>query len=163
MYLEINDGYIITDSISAGNRRFSLGVHMDTGNRYMTWERHGTAFTDGHPFVDRFLAEKDLIKRAMAVIRSIDRKQNELRHQATELTQEEVHALLDSGEETGEYSPRGYFYTKEGDTFVAIDNSTGDAWTEEFQSLKECTDWLFGLGEWGLNEPNLEDGPTQER
>ena len=83
--------------------------------------------------------------------------------QATELSQEEVHALLDSGEETGEYSPRGYFYTKEGDTFVAIDNSTGDGWTEEFQSLKECTDWLFGLGEWGLDEQDREDGPAPER
>ena len=136
---------------------------MDIGNQYMTWERHGNAFTDGHPFVDQFLAEKDLIKRAMEEVRSIEGKQHELRQQAKELTQEEVSALLKSGEDTGKYTPLGYFYTKEGDTFVGIDNSTGDAWTEEFHSLRECTDWLFGLSEWGLGETDREDDFGSER
>ena len=28
------------------------------------------------------------------------------------------------------------------DKYVAIDNSTGDAWTEEFDNLEQCLNWL---------------------
>jgi len=28
---------------------------------------------------------------------------------------------------------------------VGLDNSTGDAWTEDFESLGECLDWLTQL------------------
>jgi hypothetical protein len=39
--------------------------------------------------------------------------------------------------------PKGLFYTMESGMFVGIDNSTGDAWVEEFQSEMECRDWLI--------------------
>lgn len=38
--------------------------------------------------------------------------------------------------------PIGYFYTFAGGIYTGIDNSTGDAWTEDFKSYEECVDWL---------------------
>ena len=38
--------------------------------------------------------------------------------------------------------PLGLFLTKEGHTWVAVDNSTGDAWTEDFATKRECLKWL---------------------
>lgn len=40
--------------------------------------------------------------------------------------------------------PTGLFYCKEGDIWVAVDNSTGDAWTEEFLSESSARAWLLG-------------------
>jgi len=39
--------------------------------------------------------------------------------------------------------PRGWYYTKEARRcYVGVDNSTGDAWTEEFRSRRQCLCWL---------------------
>lgn len=42
---------------------------------------------------------------------------------------------------------RGLFITRQGEPpkFVAIDNSTGDMWTEEFDSRSEAERWLRRL------------------
>lgn len=40
--------------------------------------------------------------------------------------------------------PRGLFYQKDGDITIGIDNTTGEAWTEEFNTLDECLAWLEG-------------------
>lgn len=46
----------------------------------------------------------------------------------------------------GTRQPLGQFVVKDrssqGHTFIAIDNSTGDAWVEEFDELKYCIGWL---------------------
>ena len=39
--------------------------------------------------------------------------------------------------------PRGLFYLDTGKSFVGIDNSTGYAWTEEFDTLPKCRAWLL--------------------
>ena len=41
-------------------------------------------------------------------------------------------------------TPRGLFLTKEGRTWVAVDNSTGDAWTEDFRWKWQAIRWLRG-------------------
>jgi hypothetical protein len=44
--------------------------------------------------------------------------------------------------------PRGKFFCSVDGTdyyrriFIAIDNSTGEAWTEEFETLDACLEWL---------------------
>ena len=43
-----------------------------------------------------------------------------------------------------ERKPLGLFYSKEGSSFIAVDNSTGEAWTEEFENLKDCINFLQG-------------------
>ena len=42
----------------------------------------------------------------------------------------------------GRYSPLGLFYLKEGAQYIGIDNSSGNAWTEEFSDLAACLMWL---------------------
>ena len=59
-----------------------------------------------------------------------------------ELNTEEINSLLLSGNGDGNYSPIGRFYHKDGDIYVGVDNSTGDAWTEDFTSLEDCLAWL---------------------
>lgn len=60
------------------------------------------------------------------------------------LTKEQVSSILNAGFETGKYKPTGRFYTKEGELYTGIDNSTGDAWTEEFKTKASCFKWLEG-------------------
>jgi len=44
--------------------------------------------------------------------------------------------------------PKGLFFiqekTKEKKKYTGIDNSDGNAWVEEFKTLKECLAWLIG-------------------
>lgn len=60
------------------------------------------------------------------------------------ITQEEATKIID------ERKPLGLFYLIEkspvkGNIYVGIDNTTGDAWTEDFKSLGTCKRWLQGL------------------
>ena len=41
-------------------------------------------------------------------------------------------------------TPLGLFLTKEGRTWVAVDNATGDAWTEDFSRKHQAVRWLRG-------------------
>lgn len=41
-------------------------------------------------------------------------------------------------------TPLGLFLTKEGRKWVAVDNTTGDAWTEEFRWKRQAVRWLRG-------------------
>jgi hypothetical protein len=57
--------------------------------------------------------------------------------------------------------PRGVFLTYENDRFTGIDNTTGDAWVEEFETAIECARWLqdmFALPENG-NKQCMEKQP----
>ena len=47
-------------------------------------------------------------------------------------------------------TPSGLFLTKEGRKWVAVDNTTGDAWTEEFSRKHQAIRWLRGKFEVGL-------------
>lgn len=38
--------------------------------------------------------------------------------------------------------PLGLFYVLDAGVYIGIDNSTGDAWTEEFPDLRTCKRWL---------------------
>lgn len=40
--------------------------------------------------------------------------------------------------------PCGRFLTKKGRKWVVVDNSTGDAWTEEFPRKRQAVRWLRG-------------------
>lgn len=59
------------------------------------------------------------------------------------ISQEDARRLLNSCDGTGgRYEPLGLFYLEEREKFVGIDNSTGDAWTEEFPDKESCLRWL---------------------
>ena len=61
-----------------------------------------------------------------------------------ELTHAQAMELLSSRNERG-YQPLGAYYIREQDgRFVGIDNTTGEAWVEEFGSLSACFRFLTG-------------------
>ncbi len=41
-------------------------------------------------------------------------------------------------------NPIGCFWQKDGELYIGIDNTTGDAWVEEFTALESCLAWLEG-------------------
>ena len=53
---------------------------------------------------------------------------------------------------------RGLFVENTGSKFVGIDNSTGDAWTEEFASITECLRWLAGEHKAAIEQNRWKDG-----
>ncbi len=61
--------------------------------------------------------------------------------------------MLASGETSGKYKPLGRFIHKDGKKFVGIDNSVGEAYTEEFFTEAGCVRWLVE------NVPREECGP----
>lgn len=56
-----------------------------------------------------------------------------------EVTRAEALAIIESK------IPIGKFYRKEKNIFIGINNDTGDAWTEEFKSQKDCFKWLYDI------------------
>ena len=59
-----------------------------------------------------------------------------------ELTRDEISILLRDVSEDGKYEPPGLFYHQNGNSVTGIDNSTGEAWTEDFPTLEGCLEWL---------------------
>ncbi|MGO5436834.1 hypothetical protein [Enterococcus cecorum] len=55
-----------------------------------------------------------------------------------EITIDKALKIIDTRE------PLGLFWVKDGGKYVAIDNTTGDAWTEEFTDKKQCMYYLLG-------------------
>jgi len=75
--------------------------------------------------------EKDLFLQAVQ-----DRKDlSEL----TEVNKEAIDYVIDNMEEE---HTKGLFYLVDGDVVVGVDNSTNDAWTEEFDHVVKCKAWL---------------------
>ena len=56
-----------------------------------------------------------------------------------EVTSADIRAIIDTRQ------PRGLFYTRENGMYVGIDNTTGEAWTEDFKTLGACMEWLHGV------------------
>ena len=66
-----------------------------------------------------------------------------MRGEIKKVTPEEMERIIETRQ------PRGWYYRKAGRRrYVGVDNSTGDAWTEEFRSRRKCLRWL--------RDPNLD-------
>lgn len=61
-----------------------------------------------------------------------------------EIKADELHNLYQTDPN---YEPLGLFWRHDTDTglYIGIDNSTGDAWTEEFETKEAMLRWLGGL------------------
>lgn len=55
------------------------------------------------------------------------------------------------------YQPYGCFLSKDGSIWVAVDNSTGDACTEDFNSKRDAIRWLRGELEVGDRSKSMEE------
>lgn len=51
--------------------------------------------------------------------------------------------------------PLGRFFLLDNDLYVGIDNSSGDAWVEEFETKEKCLSWLRGENEAWLWSPRV--------
>lgn len=57
-------------------------------------------------------------------------------YEPTEITPEECNEIILTRE------PKGLFWVKDGDIYVGVDNTTAEAWTQDFSTLKDCLAWL---------------------
>ena len=74
------------------------------------------------------------------------------------ISDEESSKLLESDiiSEYGKYEPEGLFYHKDGSNWVGIDNSSGDANVEEFDTKEACLFWLDNYNsEYAFESPEL--------
>lgn len=69
--------------------------------------------------------------------------------------------------ENGKETPRGYFLimptSPNNFKFIAIDNTSGDLWVEEFDSYRECIDYFengLNTDSAGVNHDNVDRGIT---
>lgn len=53
---------------------------------------------------------------------------------------------------------RGLFVEDTGVEFIGIDNTTGDAWVEEFPNITECLHWLAGEHRAVIEQNRQKDG-----
>lgn len=61
------------------------------------------------------------------------------------VTKEFINKILET-EHYGRYGdPYGLFYYYSDGKYIAMDNSRGDAWMEEFDSYGECVLWLLSV------------------
>ena len=81
-----------------------------------------------------------------ALKRSGNKKLSESKYQIKEVSSDEAGDIINNRK------PLGLFLQKDGNVFVAIDNSTGDAWTEEFKNRKSAEKWLLSADE-SLKKP----------
>jgi len=61
-----------------------------------------------------------------------------------EITKSQANRLLESGEKTGKYEPRGLFIRREGDLWIGYDNRDGDCFVEESRDRGLLEKWLKG-------------------
>lgn len=59
-----------------------------------------------------------------------------MKEKVTEVTAKSADRIIEKR------TPRGLFVAKNGDCFIAIDNSTGYAFVEEFSTFEMCVEWL---------------------
>ena len=77
-----------------------------------------------------------MMKRFFRKVRRWLRRES-LTYVPQEVTPEDMARIIDTRE------PHGLFYRKAGRRlYVGVDNASGDAWTEEFRSLRKCKRWL---------------------
>lgn len=77
---------------------------------------------------------KNMIEGSKLGIKEISIKRETSKYK--EVSNKEAKKVINTRE------PLGKFWTKEKDIYVAIDNSTGDAWTEDFRTKEECMAYL---------------------
>ena len=61
-----------------------------------------------------------------------------------EVTKEKIMEIISSMDKLGKYEPLGLFLAPERDGWVAVDNLTGDAWTEAFDTRRDAVRFLLG-------------------
>lgn len=53
------------------------------------------------------------------------------------VSKEKINEIIETREE------RGLFLTQDGDKYIAVDNTDGEAWTEEYNDITEAVQYLY--------------------
>ena len=64
-----------------------------------------------------------------------------------QVTAEVINKVIDSVTAQGKYGAPYelmYFYDEKDNKYIGCDNTTGDAWVEDFDTYEECVNWLLG-------------------
>lgn len=76
MEIQMNEGYIIIDSIYIGGSGFVLGVSSSIPNMYVTWEHINGKYYNGRYTGSMLSAKRDLLSRATNALERMERKNN---------------------------------------------------------------------------------------
>lgn len=114
---DINVANTIFDKISDGQKRW---VYLVTGEKIL--------------YIDKFrdLGEHEVIiykPKKIELLNSYNKNYKEIDNKTS-------HEIIET------YKPLGKFWTKQNGKYVAIDNSTGEAWVEDFKTFEECIKYL---------------------
>lgn len=86
MEIQMNEGYIIIDSIHIGGSGFVLGVSSSIPNMYVTWEHVNGKYYDGRYTGSMLSAKRDLLRRATNALERMERKKQQKQGNEPEFT-----------------------------------------------------------------------------
>lgn len=68
------DGYLIVHAIPVNGKEMVLGVHLEKGSQFATWEYHEEEYLWAHYFTDQVKATQDLCKRTLEEIKLMENR-----------------------------------------------------------------------------------------
>lgn len=86
MEIQMNEGYIIIDSIYIGGSGFVLGVSSSIPNMYVTWEHINGKYYNGRYTGSMLSAKRDLLSRATNALERMERKKQQKQGNEPEFT-----------------------------------------------------------------------------
>lgn len=75
---------------------------------------------------------------SVTVLKTITVKSNGVETEINKVSSNDIKKIIDTMKPDGNF----YCYDKKNKGYIAVDNTTGDAWTESFKDKKSCLDWL---------------------
>lgn len=74
----------------------------------------------------------------VTVLKTITVKSNGVETEINKVSSDDIIKIINTGKPDGNF----YCYSKKEKKYIAVDSTTGDAWTESFKDKKSCLDWL---------------------
>lgn len=75
---------------------------------------------------------------AIIVLKTITVKSNGVETEINKVSSSDIEKIIDTMKPDGNF----YCYDKKNKEYIAVDNTTGEAFTESFKDKKSCLDWL---------------------
>lgn len=74
----------------------------------------------------------------VTVLKTITVKSNGVETEINKVSSDDIIKIINTGKPDGNF----YCYSKKEKKYIAVDNTTGEAFTESFKDKKSCLDWL---------------------
>lgn len=74
----------------------------------------------------------------VTVLKTITVKSNGVETEINKVSSDDIIKIINTGKPDGNF----YCYDKKNKEYIAVDNTTGEAFTESFKDKKSCLDWL---------------------